>query len=209
MMVFSSILSDEVSVADEKKLGPLHLKEFLAVAERSGQRMLGDSVAKPSDGLMKIVADTLTENGYEYVAMVGASKCKIDLAVCDKFDPHRFMLGIECDGPMYRDQPLVMDRDVSRTAVLKGAQWEMYRVWSAEWLQGYPDCTDAKRRLLDRLAELTEVSRQRRQNRWRDICRCKDVEAREIEDFSVGAQGKDDLLADVIEDMEDNEEEVS
>lgn len=207
MVVFASILSEEVAVADEKKKGPLHFKEFLAVAERSAKRMLGDSVAKPADGLVKIVADTLTANGYDYVAMVGASKCKIDLAVCDKYDKHRFMLGIECDGPMYRDQPLVMDRDVSRTEVLKGAQWEMYRVWSAEWLQGFPDCEDAKRRLLTKLAELTEASRRRRQNRWQEICKCKDLEAKEIEDFSVGSHDEEDLLAEVADDMEDNEEE--
>lgn len=202
MIVFSSLKSSEVNIVATTRQGPRDFKDFLKTAERSVERKLGASDALPERGLVKLVADFLTENGYEYVSQVGASNCKIDIAVVNKFDPQRFMLGIECDGPMYNALNTVQDRDVGRPGMLRMAKWNMYRVWSAEW---YSDRVNAQERLLHRLEELTvlaqeEFERRKAEEEARRLA--EEQAALEAAKAAASAEMADDVVEDAVEEEE-------
>ena len=66
----------------------------------------------------------------------------------DPARPHRYLLGIECDGQVDHGAPRARDRDRRRATALVGQAWTMHRVWAREWLRDF----DAEvLRLYDRL----------------------------------------------------------
>ena len=81
------------------------------------------------------VYKSLTEKGYSVTSQVGCSNYKIDLAVRDKNNPNKFLVGIECDGPTYNSCATIRDRDRLRQEVLERLGWKMYRIWSTDWFK--------------------------------------------------------------------------
>jgi hypothetical protein len=45
----------------------------------------------------------------------------------------RFVLAIECDGPMYHDTPTARMRDRLRRQILENLGWRFCRIWSTDW----------------------------------------------------------------------------
>src|SRR2546430_2251829 len=52
----------------------------------------------------------------------------------DPARPHRYRLGIECDGQIHHGTPIARDRDRLRGTVLEGLDWTRHRIWAREWL---------------------------------------------------------------------------
>src|SRR2546423_440172 len=50
----------------------------------------------------------------------------------DPARPHRYILGIECDGQVYYGAPTARDR--WRGTVGEGLDWTRHRIWAREWL---------------------------------------------------------------------------
>lgn len=76
--------------------------------------------------------DRLIQHGFDVVPQVGVAGYFIDLAV--KHPKRRgYLLGIECDGAMYRSSKSVRDRDRLREEVLTGLKWNIYRIWLTDW----------------------------------------------------------------------------
>lgn len=88
-----------------------------------------------NDDFCDIVAEYLRENGYNVKQNVGCSDYKIDIGVTDPENPEDIIAGIECDGLSYSHARTARDRDHNRTDVLKRMGWNMYRVWSTEWIR--------------------------------------------------------------------------
>ena len=111
------------------------MRDFIAYAERRCE--LPQQAAAPTfdetndfeDG----VATALRDRGLLVDQQVGASKFRIDLAIRDRRDSSRYVLGIECDGATYHSSRTARDRDLLRQQVLEGMGWRIHRVWSTEW----------------------------------------------------------------------------
>ena len=57
------------------------------------------------------------------------------MAIKDKTNSEKFLLGIESDGLSYNSCATVRDRDRLRKEVLERLGWKMYRVWSTDWFK--------------------------------------------------------------------------
>jgi very-short-patch-repair endonuclease len=55
---------------------------------------------------------------------------RIDLAIIHPNDPHRYILGVECDGAMYHSSKNAKERDVYRQRFLENRGWIIERIWS-------------------------------------------------------------------------------
>src|SRR5918912_3955814 len=55
----------------------------------------------------------------------------------DPARPHRYLLGIECDGPVDHGAPRARDRDHRRGTALVAQAWTMHRVWARGWLRDF------------------------------------------------------------------------
>lgn len=81
------------------------------------------------------VYDFLQSNGYNVVTQVGCSGFRIDMAVKHPTKSGQFVIGIECDGAMYHSSRTARERDRLRQAVLEDMGWNIYRVWSTDWIK--------------------------------------------------------------------------
>ena len=107
------------------------------------------------DGFCDIIADFLTGEGFHIKRNIGCSDNKIDIAVLDPKNNDCYIAGIECDGYSYKKAKTARDRDSLRNAMLQKMGWNMYRVWSTEWI-----CNEkaAKKQLLAFLNHAENVS---------------------------------------------------
>ena len=72
----------------------------------------------------------MIQRGYEVDAQVGIGGYRIDLAVKKHGD---YVLGIECDGRLYKNSRAARERDFHRQKYLESRGWKIHRIWSANW----------------------------------------------------------------------------
>lgn len=136
LMVFSRLRPEQIDLSRTKATGVHHLRTFLDYVRR-GPLVMADAASSLTDRaesfLEQSIGAELTRRGYLVDAQVGCSGYRIDLAIRDSDDPGRYILGVECDGPNYRNANSARDRDRLRGSVLEGLGWRLHRVWSTDW----------------------------------------------------------------------------
>src|SRR5699024_7181897 len=147
----SSIEPHELNVAGTKHEGPKLLKSYLEYAQAVShlnkekiESVLSDmneemNMKRQDSGgnfdspFEEEVYEKLTDIGYKVDIQVGMSGYRIDMAVIHPDQPHRYILGIECDGAMYHSAPSARERDVYRQRFLESKGWTITRIWSRNW----------------------------------------------------------------------------
>ncbi len=151
VVVFSSLRADQIDLSRTQQVGVKHLRSFLDYAQR-GADAIGEAVAlgeslRAIRPFERAVEQAVRELGYGVDRHVGASGYRVVLGVrdpraADADGTHsetdgqgdgRYLLGIECDGPIYASAPAARDRDRTRPGVMGGLGWRLHRVWSADW----------------------------------------------------------------------------
>jgi very-short-patch-repair endonuclease len=132
--VVSSLLPEEIRLADTASEGAHLLQAYLSYARSSAQAAISDHTDS-DDIFVESVAYALEAQGHKIQRQVGLSDYRVDLAVCDPKDPDRFLLGIECDSDNYKSGETVRAREWLRADVLKNLGWRLYRLWSADWIR--------------------------------------------------------------------------
>ncbi|MBQ8090271.1 MAG: hypothetical protein IJ233_05975, partial [Pyramidobacter sp.] len=161
MMVFSSLLPEQIDLGRTASEGVAALKAFLQYA-RTGYLPVraasapGAAQTHPAHGVSDEICAFLKEQGFETQQQVGHSKFHIDIGVIDPDMPEEYLLGILLDGETYRDAKTVRDREFAQIGVLKGLGWNIERVWTMDWW-------DNKKRELTRLGERAQTLRRERQ----------------------------------------------
>src|SRR5690606_16558843 len=112
--------------------GPRALRQFLAYAE-SGDVRQSRADSTRADGLTQELESVLRKAGFETEAHVGVAGVFVDVAVRNPDVPSEFLLGIESDGREYADCPSARDRDRLRPQILKNQDWQVHRIWAADW----------------------------------------------------------------------------
>ena len=88
------------------------------------------------------VGDKLKERGYEITQEVGVAGFFIDIGVKHPKIPHKYLIGVECDGATYHSSKSARDRDRLRQEILEGLGWTLYRIWSTDWFNDPNNETD-------------------------------------------------------------------
>jgi hypothetical protein len=152
--VFSSMRPEDIDLSRTNARGVTDLKAYLDYA-LNGPRVLCEQALptgrEPDSPFEVSVIKELRERGWQVVPQVGVSGYRIDIAVIDKRNPGRFLLGIECDGATYHSAPSARDRDRLRQLILEGLGWKIHRIWSTDWWFNKKIPLDS---LLKRLQEL-------------------------------------------------------
>jgi hypothetical protein len=137
MHLFSSITADMIDLSKTSSKGVFGLKAFLEFAEK-GKTMLALDAAeiKSEEGAIgDFIAAELKKEGVRCRPSVGAGVFKIDVAVEDSLDPGRYVLAILCDSKEACEVKSVRDRFVSEVKILKQLGWNVYRMWTTNFLQ--------------------------------------------------------------------------
>ncbi len=139
IQVFSGIKASDFNLEKTNSTGVKLLQAYLDFAEKGESTFAKKEEVYNNNKFVspfeESVYKALTEKGYSVTSQVGCSNYKIDLAVRDKNNPNKFLVGIECDGPTYNSCATVRDRDRLRQEVLERLGWKMYRVWSTDWFK--------------------------------------------------------------------------
>ena len=149
MVVFSTMTSSMIDAHRTSSKGVAGLKAFLEFAERGRTTLAVKSAdVRGGAGIGKFIAREIEGYGYECRSDVGASEFKIDVAVVDPRNKHRFVLGIVCDGT---DKFSVRDRNLLQVQTLKRGNWNVLRVNSVNYYNNPKREIKRIKELLDKL----------------------------------------------------------
>jgi len=131
MLVFSSITSAMIDLSRTNSKGVEGLKAFLEFADRGKVSLaLNPATVAAGDGIGKYIAEELSLYGYDCRHDVGVSEFKIDVAVVDPFDKHRFILAVILDGSQKFS---IKDRNILQVQSLKRNNWNVIRIFSQNY----------------------------------------------------------------------------
>lgn len=133
-----SILPSDIDLSRTNSEGVRMLRSYIEFA-RQGTSALKpietDETFEMKDDFCKVIVDFLKEHGYAVETEIGCSDYKIDIAVVNPDVEGEYIAGIECDGLSYIHAKTARDRDHLRRTILQNMGWNLYRVWSTEWMR--------------------------------------------------------------------------
>lgn len=137
VVVISSIKAVDIDLKRTSAEGVRQLYYYLDYAER-GESALNLRTSfqegESESPFETSVANEVKNLGYNVVHQVGCSGYRIDIGVIDPSQPGRFLLGVECDGATYHSAATARDRDRLRQEILENLGWNIYRIWSPDWM---------------------------------------------------------------------------
>ena len=149
MIVFSTMTASMIDMQKTSSKGVAGLKAFLEFAQRGRTTLAVKSAdVRGGAGIGKFIAQELAGYGYECRYDVGASDFKIDVAVVDPKNKHRFILGIVCDGT---DKFSVRDRNLLQVQTLKRGNWNVLRINSVNYYNNPKREIKRVKEMLDKL----------------------------------------------------------
>lgn len=139
----SSILPSDIDLSRTQSEGIKMLRFYIEFAKNGSITSQTDYTVNEKDVFINTVAEFIASQGYEIKKYFGCSGYKIDIAIVDTKRKNCFAAGIECDGLSYISAKTARDRDHLRKSVLEAMGWNIYRVWSPEWIT-QPDIEQQK-----------------------------------------------------------------
>lgn len=133
-----SILPSEIDLSRTNSEGVKMLRSYIEFAQQGTSALKPietDKTFEQKDDFCKVIVDFLRKHGYTVETEIGCSDYKIDMAVVNPDVEGEYIAGIECDGLSYIHAKTVRDRDHLRRTILQNMGWNLYRVWSTEWLR--------------------------------------------------------------------------
>ena len=131
-----SIVPSDIDLNKVSSLGVRMLRSYIEFAQQGIAALEKHSENVEVDSpFEEAVCGFLRSKGYDVETQVGCSEFRIDMAVRDSVRKDRFVLGIECDGRTYHNSRTARERDRLRQAVLEDMGWNLYRIWSTDWIK--------------------------------------------------------------------------
>jgi very-short-patch-repair endonuclease len=138
--VFTNLEPEDIKA--EGNPGRHALKTFLTYARSGHMDVPNVTGREPMSVFEEQVIDALTRHGFVCEPQVGVAGFFIDIGVRHPKEPHRYCLGIECDGAQYHSSLTARDRDRLRQSVLESRGWIIHRIWSTDWFSDPQGCLE-------------------------------------------------------------------
>ena len=136
MIVYSVLKPDQINLARTRSEGVAGLKGFLEFAQGRNKIIVqyAGNNGKQEDYLVKEIAASIAEMGYDVKCNIGCSEFKMDIGIVNPENPDTYLLGILLDGENCKETSTARDRFVLQPGVLNGLGWSVMRVWTLDWL---------------------------------------------------------------------------
>lgn len=135
MKVFSSLKGDQIDLNRTNSQGVKGLKDFLNFAEKGNYALQNSTINSDKKSLIDAIEKHLTESGFNIKKHIGTSEYKVDLGIVDANNSEEYILGILVDGDNYFKINTTNDRELLTPSVLKGLGWNIYRIWTLDWMK--------------------------------------------------------------------------
>ena len=135
MVVFSSLLGNQIDTSRAQGKGARGLKEFLDYAYKGRNFIVikNGEQKEYKEGIEKYIARDLEKRGYKVHTNIGTSEFRVDIGIIDPNDENRYALGVLCDSRSYINSKTSKDRNVVQTDVLNQLGWRLIRIWSLDY----------------------------------------------------------------------------
>ncbi|MFV0152933.1 DUF3320 domain-containing protein [Empedobacter falsenii] len=148
MKVFSTLKGDQIDLNRTKSEGVKGLKEFLNFAEKVNYILQKNSSQSNKITLIDAIEKALLDNGLQVNKYIGTSNYKVDLGIINPENNKEYILGILVDGENYNDINTTNDRELLAPNVLKALGWNIYRIWTLDWLKNKEKCIEEIKQLI-------------------------------------------------------------
>lgn len=135
MKIFSSLRGDQIDLNRSKAEGVKGLKDFLSFAEKGNYVLNLPTPNHAHETLVDAIHNELKNNGLIVKKYIGTSSYKVDLGIVHPHSEKEYILGILVDGDNYEQIHTTNDRELLTPSVLKGLGWNIYRIWTLDWLK--------------------------------------------------------------------------
>ena len=98
--------------------------------------------------LIDAIEKALLDNGLQVNKYIGTSNYKVDLGIINPENNKEYILGILVDGENYNDINTTNDRELLAPNVLKALGWNIYRIWTLDWLKNKEKCIEEIKQLI-------------------------------------------------------------
>ncbi|MDO5520010.1 MAG: DUF4011 domain-containing protein [bacterium] len=129
-----SILPQDMNLETITGEGVKMLHDYMVYAMSGSEQVKGEDTMQLAP-FEDSIYEYLVSHNYTVERKVGKSGYRIDLAVMHPAKPGHYVLGIECDGETYYAARTVRERERLRQTVLKDIGWNIYRIWSTDWIK--------------------------------------------------------------------------
>lgn len=137
MIVFTSILPEDIKISKRTQDGVIGLKRFIEFANKGLSYFENESKEKydNADEIINSVEKELNKQGYKTKINLGISEFNISLAIIDPNDPSKYICGILIDNSDFEKIETARDRYRLIPGVLENRGWKIYRLWSLDWFE--------------------------------------------------------------------------
>jgi len=135
MKVFSSLKGDQIDMNRTSSEGVLGLKNFLNFSEKGLVYQSANSIMNQQKLMINSIAKTLEENGLKIKTNIGSSEYKIDIGIINPENESEYLLAILIDSENYFNINTTNDRELLVPNVLKGLGWNVFRIWTLDWIK--------------------------------------------------------------------------
>lgn len=148
MKVFSTLKGDQIDLNRTKSEGVKGLKEFLNFAEKGNYILQNNTTKSNKITLIDVIEKALKDNGLQVNKYIGTSNYKVDLGIINPNNDKEYILGILVDGENYNNINTTNDRELLAPNVLKALGWNVYRIWTLDWLKNKEKCIEEIKQLI-------------------------------------------------------------
>ena len=134
MKIYSTLTPDMIDLNRTSSVGVAGLKRFLEFAERGEKSTLDRQLnSQTKYSIEHLISKELKKKGYQVHTNIGCSGYKVDIGIVDPNQSNRYLLGVLCDGEVYRQTKTARDREIVQSSVLGLLGWNVLKVWTMDW----------------------------------------------------------------------------
>lgn len=134
-----SIMPTDIVLDRVSSDGPKLLRSYIDFAINGTDSLTHEitefDIVEHDSPFEEAVYNFLDRKGYKVATQVGCSGYRIDMAIKHPTLSGVYILGIECDGASYHSAKTARERDRLRQEVLENMGWNIYRIWSTDWIK--------------------------------------------------------------------------
>jgi hypothetical protein len=135
MKVFSSLKGDQIDLNRTNAEGVKGLKNFLNFSEKGLMNQNLTVQNQNEKSIVSSIAQYLESHDLKVKTNIGTSDYKVDIGIIDPENESEYLLAILVDSENYFKISTTNDRELLAPNVLKGLGWNVFRIWTLDWIK--------------------------------------------------------------------------
>jgi hypothetical protein len=134
--IFTALKSKDITSSQTVSRGVQSLRAFLAFIECEDRTVMTSEIGEQwTSSFEQTITGFLARNGFSCSKMICMDGAWSHIGVCDPDDHKKFILGITFDSLDENKNISIHDQDVLIHRLAGNSGWDMYRIWTPDWIK--------------------------------------------------------------------------